>query len=475
MDLSLLAEKYFTHGNINLVLLLPTGAPDPDLAELEKIIASLGPVVPEAVVVEASKFHQRTLKSGAKLITLRDATLPLVHIRASVMGGLMAERPGQEGLASLTDRVMAMATKNMPSEDLSRYIEGLGAYVNSSSGRNSMGLSGTFMAVDWRSGLEVMSQLFAIPAFNTENLAETRAEALAALKIQEEQLTEITLKPLRKALFRDHPYRLTSLGLSEVVDKVNRDDLLAFHEQYFRPEYLTMVVAGDIEPDEVAEYLEKLLESWKPSGEGQKVNVPAAPAAITSPVRVKEVYDSAQTHMAVAFLTPGLGHQDQAALEVLESYLSGMGGILFNELRNKQSLAYVVDASFNPGLNVGAFSFYIAFDPQKSGQAASGVAKIINQIRTQEVSPEELTSAVRFLTGQNKISLQTLGRRSDEVLLNSLYSMGLDFHETHQKEIEAVTSEDILRVAQKYLDPNTSAMSIVGRENSLEEAIKNFK
>jgi predicted Zn-dependent peptidase len=319
------------------------------------------------------------------------------------------------------------------------------------------------MSSDWQKGLEIVLDLICHPAFNEANIEEVRAEQLASLKLQDEQLTEKTFRLLRQGLYQDHPYHLDALGKTEVVANATREQIVNFHQTFFRPEFMTIVVSGNIIPDEVAKYLDELLVDWKPAGVGELVKTPPPPPVIEGgPLKLTETIQSAQTHLGLSFLAPGLGHPDQAPLEVLDSYLSGMGGPLFNELRNKQSLAYAVMSSYGAGLNVGAFMFYIATDPQKTEQALVGLNTLIEQVRTEKLTNEAVSQAIKYLTGQQKINFQTLGKQSEEALYNSLYGLGLDYKEKHLNQIKAVTAEDIFRVAQKYLDPKQSVLAIVG-------------
>jgi zinc protease len=474
-DLARLAQEYFVPRNMTVAIMLPASAPEPDRDALMEVLGSLAPAMPEAASGPASIWEPLPLKSGARLFVLRDPTLPMVNIRIGFMGGVLGETAGQEGLANLMSHVLAMAPQDMSSEEFSRLIEGMGASVIGFSGRNSMGLAGTFIASNWESGLEVMSKLLARPAFAPNNLEEFRAETLAMLKLQDEQLVERTFRLLRRGLYGRHPYHQDALGLTEVVAAAQPPDLRAFHDLLMAPANMFVVVSGDVEPKLVAEALDSFLSSWRPEGAAGHVAVPAPPAAIKGPVRLSEVQDSAQTHLGLAFLAPGLGHPDQAALEVLDSYLSGLGGLLFSELRNKRSLAYTVASSYNPGLGTGSFSLYIASDPQKTGQATSGLLEIIAELRAKPLTDQEVQAAIRYLCGQRVIRLQTLARRSEEFMFNVLYGLGEDFDKRHLAAIEAVTAQDILRVAREYLDPRAGVMSVVGNAPSAEEAFANFK
>jgi zinc protease len=471
-DLVKLVQRYFVPENLTAIIMIPENAPEPDEAAIKEIFKTLNPVIPQTQAAEAQSFKQVPLKSPAKLYALRDATLPLVTVKIGFMGGVLAEEPDKTGYSNFMSNVMAMAPKDATSEEFSRFVEGMGASVSGYSGRNSMGLSGTFIAANWEIGLESMMKLLSKPAFAANNLEEFRAETLAMLKLQKEQLTDRAFNQLREGLFGDHPYHLNTLGDTETVSAASAEDLIAFHDRFIRPENMYVVVGGDINPQLVAEALDGFLADWQPAAQADTtVKVPDPPKPIETPVKLRQIQPSAQqTHLAIAFLGPGLGHPDQAPLEVLDSYLSGLGGLLFNELRNKRSLAYAVASFYNPGLKTGAFNFYIASDPQKTGEATSGILEIINLIREKPLTDEEVQSSIKYLLGQKLIGHQTLSSRADEFMYNVLYDLGEDFDRAHIAQIEAVTAADVLRVAQKYLDPQNAVISTVGQQPSTEAA-----
>jgi zinc protease len=471
-DLVKLVERYFVPENLTAVIMMPESAPEVDEAAVKSILKTLKPVLPETKAASAAGFEPVPLKSPAKLFVLRDATLPLVTVKISFMGGILGEQDGQEGYSNLMAHVMAMAPNDMSSEEFARFVEGMGASVSGIAGRNSMGLSGSFIAANWEIGLEAMVKLASKPAFAQNNLEEYRAETLAMLKLQREQLPERTFSSLRVGLFGSHPYHVNPLGETETVANVTDKQLAAFHDRLIRPENMYVVVGGDVDPKLVAEALDNFLADWKPAPQpGDKVVVPPPPKPIEASVELKDVQETAQqTHLGIGFLAPGLGSPDQAAMEVLDSYLSGMGGLLFNELRNKRSLAYTVASFYSPGLQTGSFNFYIATDPQKTGQATSGMLEIIARLREAPLSEEAIQAAIRYLCGQKVINRQTLSNRADEFIYNVLYDLGPDFSDRHLAKIEAVTPEDVLRVARQYLDPQHGVLSVVGQDSSTAEA-----
>jgi predicted Zn-dependent peptidase len=469
LDLARLAKKVFTPENMVVTMMLPADASGPTEAQIKELAGKLKLAVAEDALEAAAAFEPFKLSNGVRVLAMRDATLPLVTVRASFLGGLLFEPQGQEGIANLMAKVWAKATESMDSETFAKTVEDLGAYVESQSGRNSMTIFGSFMSSNWLEGLDLLTAALTSPAFAPDNIEEARQEVLAWIKINEEHLSERVFKLMRKILFRTHPYRGDALGLQETVSAITRDDLKAYYQTKIRPDNVVIAIAGDIEPKAAVEALEKRLGSWKGTPGDPVGPIPGPPAPLTEKAEASSVADSAQVHLAVSFQTPGLGHPDQAPLEVLSGHLNGLGGVMFNELRNKRSLAYAVGAGFNPGLEVGAFTFYIASDTQKTRDALTGMLGIIDDIRAKPIDPEAVTGAIRYVSGIRKISRQTLDSRSDEAVFSELYGLGLDYDKKYLEALSKVTAEDVMRVADKYLAPSSMAVSVVGPQTAVDE------
>ena len=468
LDLARLAQRVFTADNMVVVIMLPAGVEAPSEVEIVRLAKGLRLEVADDAL-EAASFENFTLSNGVRVLAMRDATLPLVSVRITSMGGMLYEPQGQEGVANLMTRVWAKATETMDSDAFTRAVEGMGATIDSSSGRNSMTIYGSFMSANWLEGLDFLADAMIKPAFAPDNIEEARQEILAWIKVAEEHLTDRVVKNLRNILFRGHPYQGDTLGKTETVSAITRDDLVAYYNSKIRPDNVVVAIAGDIEPKAAVEALERRLGSWTGAPGAPIPPLPEVPGPLKEPTEIDEAADSAaQVHLAVAFLAPGLGHPDQAPLEVLSGHLNGLGGVMFNELRNKRSLAYSVGAGYNPGLKVGAFTFYIASDNQKTRDALTGMLGIIEDIRTKPIDEAAVAGAIRYVSGNRKIQLQSLESRSDEALFSELYNLGPDFDKRYLEALAAVTAEDVLRVAAKYFDPQTIAVSVVGPQTAVD-------
>ncbi|MDR1608642.1 MAG: insulinase family protein [Deltaproteobacteria bacterium] len=469
-DLVILAKEIFRPDNLIAAIALPSSAKPLDEAKLGTLLKDWR--LPEVKVKVATPDAYQTyrLDNGVEVLLLKDNSLPRVAVKVVTKGGLLGEKDGEDGLANFFAEVWPKSTQKLSVPEMALAVENLGASVDGFSGRNSLGLSGSFLATNWEKGLGLILDLVTEPGLAPESLEEVREEILVALKTQDEQMADRLFRLVRRGVFGDHPYHRDNLGLKETVAKFAVKDLKDFYSEIIRPETLQVAVAGDIDPQAALDFLRARLGSWRPEGEAREVITPAPPKPLTQTAFGLDNVERAQVHLAIAFLAPGLASPDQAPLDVLTAYLSGMGGVLFSTLRDQQSLAYVVTSGYGPGLDTGTFYFYIATDPQKTSQALTSLQTIINQIRNEPIDEAKVSGAKRYLLGVKKISRQTLGRRLDETVFNKVFGLGLDFEDQYLKAIEAVTPADLQRVAQKYLSFENAFFGAAGQGEVVEKA-----
>ena len=461
------AAKYLNPDRLTAAVLLPQNA-DPNLDQAT-LLAAAQPPAPEPKTAATSQAEDGrtkvyTLSNGARLLVRPDHSLPLTSIRAAFMGGLRYEIPPLIGVSSFMAEVWDRGTQRQGAEELAREVEDMAADISSFSGRNSFGLEGEFLTRFLDPGLALFTEVLTKPRFDPEEVDKARPGLQAALKRKQEQLTARAFRLFAEAMYKGHPYSHDQIGTPASVDAITSKDIRTFYEKWARPSNLVLAVVGDVNPDEVRDKLENLLGNWR----GSPLQSPLVPPIIQDPrpwpglKKVHDVVDRNQSHLILGFPAPGLTSADRPALELLDALLSGMGGRLFVRLRDEQSLAYSVSSFYSQGLGPGAFGLYIAFDPAKYDDALSGFHQIIDELRTDPVPEAELQAAKEYLLGGYEIGLQTYSAQAAELAFNELYGLGPDFQEKWVKEINAVTSRDILETAQKYLSDKQYVRILVG-------------
>ncbi len=462
-DLLRVAREYLSPDRLTVAAVLPEAdAGALDAARIESAVRagtertrrSFSRPAPSGV---ATDIHGYALAGGGRLYVIPRRRVPVVAARAAFQGGLLAEDEATAGLSAFLASMWLRGTRGRSAEDFARAAESLAAEIDGFSGRSSMGLTLETPSEHLLGSLDLFVEALLEPAFDPEELERERRETLAAIERREDRLAARAYLLFAQTHFRRHPYRLPLLGTAASVDTFDAERVAAHHARLVRSSNLVLAVAGDVDPDGVAQQIAARL-----------VDLDADPASPPWPAqedppadirRAELVRDRAQAHLVLGFRGVSVRDDDRFALEVIAQILAGQGGRLFLDLRDRQGLAYTVTATNAEGLAPGTFSLYIATSPEKLDQARRGLLSELERLLESAPAEGELERARRFLVGNFAIDQQRNAVHAAHVSLDALYGLGPDAGRRYAERIASVSKDDVLRVARRVirLDAYTEA------------------
>jgi zinc protease len=406
-----------------------------------------------------------TLKNGLRVLIRENHTTPTVAINAMGLGGARLENAQQAGVASLTAELLTRGTQKRNATQFSELIDALGASFETSSGYNSWTLSSNWLSRDWRRGLSLVNETLTQPTFTAPELARVKTLALANLREQEDDPDSVASLLVRKTFFGNHPYGRSPLGTLESVPKISREDVVRFWKSTFDPRHTVLAIYGDVNPTEVRRTAEFLFGGLKAAGG----STPAVPAIepLTKPAEAQQSKPGIE-QTVLYFAYPGITIQseDRYALTVLDGALSGIyypGGRLHTRLRDSQ-LVYGVHAFPMTGIEGGAFMIVAATTKDKRDEVRRIIEEEVNRIRSEDISEQELERAKGMAITANAVDLQTNGGQASSAVSDELFGLGYKEDAQYEARINAVTVDEVRRVAQKYLRPEASAYAVVQPE-----------
>ena len=269
-----------------------------------------------------------------------------------------------------------------------------------------------------------------------------------------------TIQLLRETLYERHPYRLNVLGSEKTITRIGRRDLLSYYQKYVLPQNLVLAVVGDAGWGEVKESVTEAFQEM-PRGSLSPPSIPQEVREEGIDKREETVPGRQQAHIALGFLGTTIQDGDRFPLEVLEAALGGQGGRFFTQLRDKEGLAYVTAFFVRADLDPGYLGVYLATDPSKAARALQGIEGILQAVREQGITQEELDRAKSYLIGNHAIGLQGPLAMAATIAFDERYGLGGGFYRRYPEEIEKVNKEDVLRVARRYIDMDSYALVIV--------------
>lgn len=443
-DVQRVARQYLTDNNLTITSLNPT-------ATVRQAAATL----PAVSDLRIQKFE---LPNGLRLLVRQDPKLPLVDLRATLKGGVIAETQTNNGISKLTARMLLKGTKKRTAEQIAETMESVGGNISYFSGNNSFGISASALSEDVDLALDVLADVLQNPTFPDAMLARERDVQLAEIKAEQDQILRAGQQLLREAMYTRHPYRLNPLGKPDTVSKLDGADLRDFHRRYVVPNNIVLTVFGNVDAQKVRKTVEAKFGALKPV----KPEFPQHdPETLSADLRKIEVRQKEQAVVLIGYSGADLFSPDRFALELLNEACSGMGSRLFLRIREELGLAYYVGAYQLLGLQPGYFAFYAGTAPDNLATCQKEFFAALDTLKAHGLSAEELDRAKNSIIGQRRVRMQDNSELAMIVALDELYGLGYDFFKTMEERYRAVTAEDIKRVAAAYFAGKPRAVVLV--------------
>jgi zinc protease len=433
-DIKRVAATYLTESNLTVVSLNPKD--------------SLAGKAESPKVAAAGEIQKIELSNGLRLLVREDPRLPLVAMGAVFRSGLLAETAQSNGITRLMAKVLLKGTKTRTAEQIANEIEAVGGSISSDAGNNSLSVSVDVTKPDLKLGVELMADVLLNATMPEKAIGREKEIQIAAIQQEEEQLTTVARNILRQALFTQHPYALRTNGSVESVQRLTQKDLLDFRDRYVVAKNGVIFVFGDVKAAEVKQLLEKALGGMKPGALALTDARPAAPLNKTETVESQK--DKAQGVIMVGYPGADIFSPDRYALELIDEASSDLGSRFFVRIREQMGLAYYVGASQMQGLVPGLFAFYLGTDPQKIEPVKTALLDEIHKLAKDGLTSEELARAKKKLIGQQEIANQSNAAFGYHCALDELYGLGFNYYKQLERDVNAVTLDDIKRVAAKY-------------------------
>jgi len=468
-DIQEVAEEYLTPENASAVLMHPKKSGAVDGSELEEEVekarsAVRAEAVESRIETDDDAFARIELPDGPTLIVQEDHSVETFAIRGLALGGVRYEPEGRNGVNKLMSNLLTRGTNRRSATELSHEVESMAGSLDGLSGRNSSGLSMSGLSRFFEKSFDIFADCLLHASIPDEEFEREQMMLVQKIRGRRDKLPAVNFDQFSEAFFSPHPYARPKLGTEREVVDLEAEDVRTFHRRIVDPREVVLSVAGDVDPSEVLRLAERYFV--QPEAEGGAAPEIPEPPEHSEPRTVVGNLEKEQAHVAVGFDAPRLGSDDQYALRVLDAVLSGQGGRLFYQLRDRESLAYSVHAKTLLGLDASTFSVLIGTSPSKIEQAVRGIFREIRRVRDEGVAPDEMERAQRYLIGNHDIGLQKNKSRALSTGLDELYGLGYKRTLRFGEEIGAVTREDVQRVAETYLEPEASVTSITKPESA---------
>lgn len=473
-DIQRVARKYLSDERAAALIYRPETAPlvAHDAADMKRILGEGGterlPAIqrhakttpPEAKPAKLEKEEAGVSVFRADevpVLVRRKPGTPIASIGIYIVGGAVEEEPEQAGLTLLTARSMLKGTTTRSAAQIAEDSEMLGGSISASAGSDSFGWSISVPTTRLPDALELLGDVILRPTIPDDAFETERTVALSNVAMLRDDMYRYPMRLASSVAFAKHPYGMPAMGTEESLRAITAEQAREWHKSRILESAVVIGVVADADPKEVADIVARELGTLQLQKD-PKVGKPRWPKSVKI---AAESRDKAQTAIALAFAAPSRDDESRFAASLIATVTSGLGGRFFDELRDKQSLAYTVQAAVSERRLAGMFLSYIATSPEKEGIARAGLLAEFAKLRDQLVSEEEMIRAKEYVVGSHAISQESGGAQLGEML--DAWMLGEGLHELleYDSRIRAVTADQMRDVARKYFDPERRVEGIV--------------
>lgn len=409
------------------------------------------------------KFRH-VLSNGAVAYLVEDHDLPLVNVTTLVRTGGYLEPEGKRGLASLTgSQIRAGGTTSKTAEQFDEAADFLAANLSSGIGDTQGTANLNCLTKDVDAGLALYFDMLRNPGFQADRLALAKSQILQAMERRNDSTTAIEAREWSR-LMRGDKHFSTRDTTKPSIEAITREDLLAFHKQYYQPAGFIFAVSGDFKTNEMLQKLEASMQGWPST----KATVPPVPKPEFTPVAgVYAVHkaDVNQGRVRIGHTGVTRDNPDAYAISLMNDILGGGGftSRITSRVRSDEGLAYSAGSIFGQGVYYPT-DFRAAFQSKSMStpQAIDIVMEEINRMRTTKVSAEELETAKNSAIETFPLAFASAAQIAGTFAQDEYTNRPADYWEKYRDRIRAVTADDVQRVAQKYLQPEQLVILVVG-------------
>lgn len=411
------------------------------------------PVIPirEDIVGDLSVF---TLPNGLRAVHRRTYYNEIVGISIAVPAGSALDPPEKAGLAALLANLLTKGAGGQSSEEIAEELGQRGIALNVSASQDLTTITAKCAREDLSETLDLLADIVFRPELPQDHMELERERLMAGIRRMEDTPSGAAARRFKTELFGAHAYARPVSGDLETLPRVTRADLLNRHDFFFIPARTVIGIVGDISEEQVEGLLSRHMTT-----EGVEPERFLDPDSLIYPDGSRHIISkpAEQGFLITGVRTCPVDHRDRAPLAVAAAVLGGgMSSRFFQELRDRQGLAYAVSAQASFLKKKGWLHATIGTEKSNLETAEEQIWRMITQLREEPIPEEELERAKNYLAGEHLRAHETNLQKAASLACHLAMGMPLDSDERYRRQIESVTARDVMYVANKYfVDPTT--------------------
>ena len=405
-----------------------------------------------------------TTNNGARVFYVPATSLPMVDVRVVFDAG--SARDGKQyGIAQLTNNLLSQGAGEWNAQQLAERFEDVGANFSTNALRDMAVVSlRSLTEKEWLdTALQTMATIIRKPRFDKHAVERERQLQLVAIEEQQQSPEAIAEKLFYKNLYGNHPYAHPGIGNKQSLTAIKREDLIAFHKQYYVGKNAIVAIVGNVDEKQAHKIANQLVGDLP---RGDKAAAIPEPQALTKAVAIKHVYPTTQTHLLAGVIGTQRGDKDYFPLYVGNHILGGGGfsSRMMKEIREKRGLAYSAYSYFLPMRVRGPFQLGAQTRNEKAGETLGLMKEVLKKFVNDGPTVDELEHAKRNITGGFPLKLDSNKDIIQYLAMIGFYGLPLDYLNKFNQHVNAVTIAQIKDAFKRRVDPEKLLTVVVGAD-----------
>jgi len=403
-----------------------------------------------------------TLSNGVRVIT---ETMP--HVRSVSVGvwidsGSRQETPEQNGISHFIEHMLFKGTTHRSAEDIARSVDSVGGNLDAFTGKEQVCFNTKVLDEHLSQAFDVLADLVLNPRFAEADVEKEKGVILEEIKMEADSPDYLVHEIFSSNFWKDHSLGKPILGTRETVGRFDSASVRGYYSAVYSPSNLVITAAGNLTHDRLVTLVRQYFSDLPPGRPLTPGETPGTHARIA--LRNKKALE--QVHLCLGVPSYPLPHRERFSCYVLNTLLGGgMSSRLFQNIRERQGLAYAVFSELSPYRDTGCLSIYAGTSIESARKVVESIVNEFRQLKQNSILPEELRRAKDHLKGSLMLSLESTSSRMSNLARQEMYFQRFFTLDELVESIEAVDAESVQRIARTFFDPKQIALTILGNLN----------
>ena len=417
--------------------------------------------------------RETTLSNGLTVVIVEDNRLPLISYRLAFPVGGAFDPPDLPGLTDLLAGLLPEGTETRTSREIADEVARMGASLSAGATSDYTIVGASALSQFNDPIFALMAEVILEPSFPENEVALAKQNTKESLRQQRAQPSFLASEMVSRVMFGDHPYSVVA-PTPESIDRSSREEFVKFHRAKLVPNNAVLIIVGNVHYDDILKQAEALFSTWQ-RGEELVTNFPAPPVHTSRKAYLVDRPGSAQSNIVIANSGITRTSPDYFPVMLMHTVLGGTASArLFMNLREDKGYTYGAYTTLDARRTAGTFRATAEVRTPVTGDSLKEFFYELNRIRSEPVSQKEIADAKSYLTGVFPIRLETQEGLTDQLVQIKMLNLPNDYLQNYRERVQAVTIEEIQRVAQKYVKPDEAALVVVGDGASVLDQIKPY-